>query len=199
MTTVKVFRLVAIHKKALTLKTKLSSAKSIEKLLVSISHQSNLEVIEMTNKFNKKPLAVALGAVVVGSVSITTANAAENPFGMTDLSSGYMTVAEKSMEGKCGEGKCGGDKATKAEGKCAGKKAEKAKAEAKCGEGKCGGDKADKAAKTEAKCGEGKCGGDKAKDASVTGAATDAVKSAKDSVINSTVDSAADAAKGMLQ
>ena len=96
----------------------------------------------MSQKVIKKPLAIALGAAFVTSLAGTpVANAAENPFAMSDLSSGYV-VAE--ME----EGKCGGDK-TKKEGKCGGDKAEamategadKAKAEGKCGEGKCGGSK----------------------------------------------------------
>ena len=97
----------------------------------------------MSHKSTLKPLAVAMGAAFVTSLTIApVANAAENPFAMTELSSGYM-VAEKA-EGKCGEGKCGADKAKK---------------EGKCGEGKCGADKA----KKEGKCGEGKCGADKAK------------------------------------
>ena len=78
----------------------------------------------MSNKTVKNSLAVALGAAFVTSLAGTSvANAAENPFGMTELSSGYM-VAE-SKEGKCGEGKCGGEKKEMKEGKC--------------GEGKCGG------------------------------------------------------------
>ena len=112
----------------------------------------------MSQKSTKKPLAIALGAAFVTSLAATpVANAAENPFAMSDLSSGYV-VAEMEegkcggdkakAEGKCGEGKCGGDKA-KAEGKCGGDKAEtmategadKAKKEGKCGEGKCGGSK----------------------------------------------------------
>jgi len=103
----------------------------------------------MSQKTMMKPLAIALGAAFVTSLaSIPVANAAENPFAMSELSSGYM-VAEMA------EGKCGGDKAkAKAEGKCGG---DKAAAEGKCGEGKCGGDKT----KKEGKCGEGKCGGDK--------------------------------------
>ena len=101
----------------------------------------------MSQKVTKKPLAIALGAAFVTSLAGTpVANAAENPFAMSDLSNGYV-VAEME-EGKCGEGKCGGDKAKK-EGKCGGDKAEamategadKAKAEGKCGEGKCGGSK----------------------------------------------------------
>jgi uncharacterized low-complexity protein len=113
----------------------------------------------------KKPLAIALGAVFVTSLAGTpVANAAENPFAMSELSSGYK-VAEM------GEGKCGGDKA-KEEGKCGG--GDKAMEEGKCGgdkakaEGKCGGDKAETMAtegadkaKKEGKCGEGKCGANK--------------------------------------
>ena len=98
----------------------------------------------MSQKSTKKPLAIALGAAFITSLAATpVANAAENPFAMSELSSGYM-VAEMA-EGKCGEGKM--DK------------------EGKCGEGKGDGDKAgaeggDKA-KAEGKCGEGKCGGEK--------------------------------------
>ena len=98
----------------------------------------------MSTKSPMKPIALALGAAFATSLA-GGAYAAENPFGQTELSSGYMVAdshAKDKMEGKCGEGKCGGDKAKK---------------EGKCGEGKCGGDKA----KKEGKCGEGKCGGDK--------------------------------------
>ena len=80
----------------------------------------------MSQKTTLKPLAIALGAAFATSLAATpVANATENPFAMSDLSSGYM-VAEKA-EGKCGEGKCGASKMT-----------DKVK-EAKCGEGKCGG------------------------------------------------------------
>ena len=88
----------------------------------------------------------SLGTALVASFTINltvspVVNAADNPFEVTSLSSGYM-VAD-SHEGKCGEGKCG-------EGKCGDKK----DSEGKCGdkkdsEGKCG-DKKDS---------EGKCGG----------------------------------------
>jgi uncharacterized low-complexity protein len=111
----------------------------------------------MSKKTVLKPVAVALGAAFVTSLAGTSiANAAENPFGMTELSSGYMVAEGDMKEGKCGgekkeakEGKCG-------EGKCGGEKKE-AK-EGKCGEGKCGGEKKEK---KEGKCGEGKCGGAK--------------------------------------
>jgi len=70
----------------------------------------------------KTPLAAALGAAFVSSIAFTTAASADtNPFGATELETGYMVLAE----GKCGEGKCGAEKA-----------ADKAK-EAKCAEGKC--------------------------------------------------------------
>ena len=107
----------------------------------------------MSNKTVIKPLALALGATFITSLAGTTvANAAENPFSMTELSSGYM-VAEKA-EGKCGEGKCGEGKTKGAEGKCGEGKCGEGKmkgAEGKCGEGKTKG--------KEGKCGEGKCGG----------------------------------------
>ena len=112
----------------------------------------------MSNK-SIKPLAIALGATFVTSLAGTSvANAAENPFSMTELSSGYMVAAE----GKCGEGKCGEGMKDSAEGKCGeGKCGEgmKGAAEGKCGEGKCGEGMKDKA--EEGKCGEGKCGGNK--------------------------------------
>ena len=98
----------------------------------------------MSDKTNRKSLAIAAGAALVTSLASTSAvNAAENPFAMTQLPGGYM-VADSHMEGKCGEGKRGG---AKKEG------------EGKCGEGKCGGAKTE-GAKTaeEGKCGEGKCG-----------------------------------------
>ena len=99
----------------------------------------------MSKKSTLKPLAVAMGAAFVTSLAGTNvANAAENPFAMSELSSGYM-VAEAA------EGKCGGEKKAAEEGKCGGEK--KAAEEGKCGEGKCGGEK--KAAE------EGKCGGEK--------------------------------------
>jgi len=110
----------------------------------------------MTKKSNLKPVAAVVGAALVGSLSaVGAANAADNPFGASQLQSGYMQLAS-SHEG--GEGKCGGEK-KEGEGKCGG---EKAAGEGKCGEGmmkegegKCGEGKEMK----EGKCGEGKCGG----------------------------------------
>jgi uncharacterized low-complexity protein len=123
----------------------------------------------MSNKTVMKPLSVAIGAAFVTSLAGTSiANAAGNPFSMTELSSGYMVAG--SAEGKCGgaakaeEGKCGeGKMKQEAEGKC-GEGKMKQEAEGKCGEGKmkeeaegkCGEGKMKK--ETEGKCGEGKCG-----------------------------------------
>ena len=95
----------------------------------------------MSEKSFKKPLAIAMGATFAAALSASpVANADTNPFGMQDLSGGYMQLAE----GKCGEGKCG-------EGK--------SKKEGKSGEGKCGEGKS----KKEGKCGVGKSGEGKKK------------------------------------
>ena len=101
------------------------------------------------SKKTMKPVAAAIGAAFVGSMMLAGgANAASNPFGLTELNGGYAQIAGSHGEGKCGAGKCGGSKA-----------AEKTM-EGKCGAGKCGGSKA--AEKTmEGKCGAGKCGGAK--------------------------------------
>ena len=80
-----------------------------------------------------KPVAMAVGAAVAGSLMLTqSASAAGNPFSVTELQNGYMLPVlswwngdEKGSEGKCGDGRCGGA-------------ADKA-GEGKCGAGKCGG------------------------------------------------------------
>ena len=97
-----------------------------------------------------KPMAAALGASMLATALAPAVSAAENPFALNELKSGYQlaqaeTTDSKPAEGKCGEGKCGGGKMgedkggdkTGTEGKCGGA--------AKGAEGKC--------------CGEGKCGG----------------------------------------
>jgi len=118
---------------------------------------------------NKKTITLAASAVLTAGIALApTMASAEtaNPFASTELSSGYMQLAE----GKCGEAKCGAEMKEKAkEGKCgeakcgAEMKDKAAKAtEGKCGEAKCGAEMKDKAAKaTEGKCGEAKCGANK--------------------------------------
>jgi len=101
----------------------------------------------MSNNTVIKPLTLALGATFVTSLTGTMiANAAENPFSMTELSSGYMV--SENAEGKCGEGKMKGTEGKCGEGKMKG-------TEGKCGEGKMKG--------TEGKCGEGKMKGTEGK------------------------------------
>ena len=114
-------------------------------------------------------------AALAASFAAAPLASADGLFGVSSLSSGYMTgdVADSAKlgEGKCGEGKCG-------EGKCGGEKKDDAEAEAisaaegahdseKGAEGSCGGDEGEKGAEgscggekgAEGKCGEGKCGG----------------------------------------
>ena len=125
----------------------------------------------MSKKTKLKPIAAALGTTFAVSLSLSPiANAAENPFTMTELSQGGYMVADShgDGEGKCGEdkegeGSCGEDKdgeGEEGEGEEGeegeGEEGEDKEGEGKCGEGKCGEDK-----KAEGKCGEGKCGEDK--------------------------------------
>ena len=82
-------------------------------------------------------LSLAIGSVfAVSMIAAPAAKAADNPFGMQQLSSGYLVADAKAKDGKCGEGKCG-----------AAKKDAKAKdtkmKDGKCGEGKCGAAKKD--------------------------------------------------------
>ncbi len=118
-------------------------------------------------KINKT--AFVIGSTIVAGFGSTAVVADTNPFKLSELSAGYMNIAEaaaesgamKMKDGSCGEGKCGNKKGAtedKAkEGKCGDMKKDKAK-EGKCGEGKCGegkcGDKKDAGEKTK----EGKCG-----------------------------------------
>ena len=96
----------------------------------------------------KKSMAIVIGGAFVASLAATTVNAAENPFALKSLSSGYMVAeADKAKDGKCGTGKCGADK--KAEGSCG---ADKAK------DGSCNADKAKEGACNADKAKEGSCG-----------------------------------------
>ncbi|TCK18234.1 putative low-complexity protein [Thiogranum longum] len=69
----------------------------------------------MSRKAAINPLSVALGTVFTVSLANSTiTSAAENPFSMQPVNSGYMVLAE----GKCGEGKCGAGKGKGREGMC---------------------------------------------------------------------------------
>ena len=96
----------------------------------------------MLKKRTLKPVAAVLGTTfAVALAASPIANAANNPFSLTEISTGYM-VADQA-EGKCGEGKCGEGKAKnkkESEGKSrVAKDGDKKSDEGKCGEGKCGG------------------------------------------------------------
>jgi len=104
----------------------------------------------MSEKKVIKPVALAVGAALVGSFALSSAASATDtvvsPFQLSTLQVGYMLgdgegscgeSDDKEGEGKCGEGSCGesGDK----------------EGEGKCGEGSCG--------ESDDKEGEGSCGG----------------------------------------
>jgi uncharacterized low-complexity protein len=97
-------------------------------------------------KINKTPLAAAIGAAFISTFAATVANAEANPFGMTELSTGYMQVAEADAAKKTGEMACGAAmggmaKPKTPEGACAGSKKPAGAATAttkKATEGSCG-------------------------------------------------------------
>jgi len=66
-----------------------------------------------------------MGVAFISTFAVTAAHAEASPFGMTELSQGYMQVAEadKAAEMACGANmKMDGSKAKLPEGACAGKK-----------------------------------------------------------------------------
>jgi len=89
-------------------------------------------------KMNKTPLAAAMGAALISTFAVTAVNAEANPFGMTELSNGYMQVAEANTTAKPAEMACGASmhmpKAKTPEGACA----SSAKPSTKGTEGSCG-------------------------------------------------------------
>ncbi len=124
-------------------------------------------------KINKTPLAVAMGAAFISTFAATAAYAEANPFGMTELSTGYMQVAEadtanKAAEMACGAAMGGMAKPKTPEGACAGAKNHPAATPpaTKATEGSCGDMMKDGKMKPgmEASCGammkgkEGSCG-----------------------------------------
>jgi uncharacterized low-complexity protein len=95
---------------------------------------------------SKRVLKTVMGAAVVSLSAV--ANASENPFGIKDLDSGYLQVAEAGKEQKemvCGEGKCGGQMMKSQEMNCGAMKKQSQEQEKKAMEGKCAGMKTDQA------------------------------------------------------
>lgn len=117
----------------------------------------------MSKNKSSRTLSLALGTAFATSLAASNVAVAQtgNPFAMSELSSGYMQLADNHMndskpaEGRCGEGR--GTTKPAQEGKCGEGKCGNQKEMEKNMEGKCGGAKA----KQEGKCGEGKCGSNK--------------------------------------
>ena len=58
----------------------------------------------------QKTIALAIGSAFALSIAATSVNAAENPFSIKPLASGYQVAdnqTSKMKDGKCGAGKCG--------------------------------------------------------------------------------------------
>ena len=92
-------------------------------------------------KATNKTLALAIGGAFVASIAATSVHAAENPFALKSLSSGYMLAdADKMKDGKCGTGKCSAAKMkAMKDGSCSGDKAKEASCyAAKSTENVCG-------------------------------------------------------------
>lgn len=110
-------------------------------------------------KLSKKPLVAALGAAFIATSVVPFATADTNPFGATQLDSGYDLANYNDPEGKHAEGTCAGKKGM--EGSCGGDKGQHDKTKGAHGgthtghppvkgmEGSCGGNKTK----------EGTCGG----------------------------------------
>lgn len=111
-----------------------------------------------------KTIALAITGAFALSIAATSVSAAENPFAVKSLASGYQ-VADADMkmkDGKCGTGKCGankkkvmGDKKAH-EGSCSAEKA----AEGKCSADMKKDEKAHEGSCSAAKAAEGKCSAD---------------------------------------
>ncbi len=101
-------------------------------------------------KYKLNPIASALGITLAATIATAPiAQADQNPFGVSEMSDGYMLAGA--------EGQCGGD--MKKENDKESKSGDDMKKEK---EGQCGGDmKKEKDKDKEGKCGEGKCGEDK--------------------------------------
>ncbi len=101
----------------------------------------------------QKTIALAISGAFALSIAATSVSAAENPFTLKTLSTGYQVAdhheGEKMKDGKCGTGKCGSSK-----------NAEKAH------EGSCSADKAKEGSCSADKMKEGSCSADKAKEGS---------------------------------
>lgn len=86
----------------------------------------------------KNAIALAIGTAFIASIATTPASAAQNPFALKTLTSGYMVAdADKMKDGKCGTGQCAANKAKMPE-----KAAEATTGVEKTKEASCSADKA---------------------------------------------------------
>jgi uncharacterized low-complexity protein len=100
-----------------------------------------------------KSLALAISSALALTIGAASIHAAENPFAIKSLASGYQVADNgdtKMKDGKCGTGKCGANK----------KKMEKAH------EGSCSADKMKEGSCSADKMKEGSCSADKMKEGS---------------------------------
>ncbi|MDP3742808.1 MAG: hypothetical protein Q8Q76_00495 [Methylotenera sp.] len=114
-----------------------------------------------------KTIALTIGSAFALSIAATTVNAAENPFTVKSLSSGYQVADHhetKTKDGKCGAGKCGASmkKVDKAkEGSCSAEKMKDGSCNAEKKAGASATDKAKEGACSAEKMKEGSCSADK--------------------------------------
>lgn len=87
----------------------------------------------------QKTVALAIGSAFALSIA-TTVNAAENPFALKSLASGYQIADNntgKMKDGKCAAGKCGARKKSAMEKEMTGKGKDGSCSAAKMKEGNC--------------------------------------------------------------
>ena len=113
----------------------------------------------MKSKMAMGSMAAAIGVTLFGSLAGVPAIASEqNPFGMTDLSSGYTVAFGDRKQAEADAGAEAGVEA----GEGGASVGVGAGADVKAGEGKCGEGKAKEGSCGEGKAHEGSCGEDKA-------------------------------------
>lgn len=107
-------------------------------------------------KAQNKTLALVLGGAVAATVAMSPVSAAENPFALKPLASGYMVADNSATGDKVKDGKC-------STGKCSSSMKKKAKAEEKVADGNCSADKKAKDGNCSAdkKAKDGNCSADK--------------------------------------
>jgi uncharacterized low-complexity protein len=109
---------------------------------------------------SNKSLAFAVAGAFALSVGATSIDAAENPFAIKSLGSGYQVAdaaSGKMKDGKCGTGKCGANKKKMMENAAAGKSKEGACNADKMKDGNCS---AEMKKELQDKSAEGKCSAD---------------------------------------